>query len=69
MMSMSIIFMVMMPMMIIIVDIDNSVWNINHGSNKTTKYVITKTDKNIAKAWMKQILQVVLLTRHLPKLK
>ena len=53
MMSMSIIFMVMMPMMIIIVDIDNSVWNINHGSNKTTKYVITKTDKNIAKAWMK----------------
>ena len=69
MMSMSIIFMVMMPMMIIIVDIDSSVWNISHGSNKTTKYVITKTDKNIAKAWMMQILQVVFLTRHLPKLK
>ena len=50
-------------------DDNNSVWNISHGSNKTTKYVITKTDKNIAKAWMMQILQVVFLTRHLPKLK
>lgn len=69
MISMSIIFMVMMPLMIIIVDIDNSVWNINHGSNKTTKCVITKTDKVIAKASMKLILQVVFLTRPFPKLK